>query len=1188
MNAFVPLPSGSFLFVNALPQVELLEIILGANHSLASDYGSSYEPYGMFMDSGEPYIEPLLLDATASGTMHLVYHHCPYTDAALQGWRFKGNQFVVSQPNEAPLLFRRREKMCVARRIELRSDGEQEGSELTLTAGDQQEPRFFGYRLDNRGYTAYLVAFTRMLPSACVYLKCCKANSSLPCEIVFHDVRKPEKQSLFQQVVGASSVPLSHECPLCLHDGGEDGVPLDYFTSIEDSVLSADCPNMKPHTYADSFVFLGPGNAGSRVHKHYAIGSLSNTLQIRQFRKMTQVSVQYPNNLWLSRAGAYHEGFNPPEAERTYYIVRGAEYTTADSPTQTLQEVMLFYDSLANAHENKGTQFISDLKKRAIAETKTADAIFAEHPIANDVTYFHSSPIGSTFRFVAGGSFKLPSSKFLSPAVIKGFCVAPLFYDQWAVFLAVEEPSTSPASPRAEAVEPRQQTPTKDWSSSPLPWWHDKPAPGYSSARLGQVLYMQLPISGSRSYNERTLHVFNASTHGSFHCSAAGGASVLLLHHDVVNHVLRLEERFRDGTVVGDSQVEVRRVLHGSLLPTRTVTTLEKGPDAVLWISTLTTRRFAAEESFYYIPEQVPGRVASIQRATGFHRDGNCIGEWAPPLSSAVCTQFCVSLHAYRVKIPSRGGSGCTFEEDSELSSMCLAYPCSRGQLASVELNPSFTAKAPQEVRRQNNIPSEASMLKNADVSKQPFPQSRSMTRSENEHRFGQQESRSAVSRTLNMHSRSAEVSIWQDDMLDTSLEVPSGADGTASASLNLETALDLWHLRITFSSATIQSDAASKSVVSFEFSLSVVDDGGEEIHTWRTVVPPSPAPQSVWEALDMRLYRAKQILIKASQPFRIAETQVFGMPLPACPPGGFLGPSGCNTHLLQRLRSHESLDCQGAWSEWTVCQLRCRFMHVFQTEKVGGVPCQFFQQEPCQDGLCNTVFGVSLSKGEDCFTSPSRWSECVGCRQMRVWHTLRAASASGRACLSELFETRSCKSAEGCEISPTYFPAPPDQPGTAEDDISKEVDLLRPIGSIFLVCAVAFVIVLLALIESWRRWGTSMSAHQEVLNVQRQKDLAAAREQILKYRQMIQDYKTELEVEEQGTLTRELSQKSSQVDRFLTEHPLSSRGCNNPWAFVREGAVPTVSSSLLDSESLQEAVRVESGSSNDDEEIEA
>ncbi|KAL8441951.1 hypothetical protein Emed_007447 [Eimeria media] len=1096
--------TGCFIFVDALPQLELLEIILGANHSLASDYGSFNEPYGMSMESGEPYVEPLLLDAAVSGTMHLVYHHCPYTDAILQGWRFQGNQFVVREASETPLLFQRRAKMCVARRIEIRSDGEQEGSELTLTAGEHQEPRFFGYRLDDKGYTAYFVAFTRMVPSRCFSVKCCKANSSLPCQYVFYDVRKPEKKSLFQQVVGATSAPLSRECPLCIHDGGEDGVPLDYFTAIEDGVLSADCPNLKPHTYGDSFVFLGPGKSGSRVHKHYAIGSLSNTLQLRNFGKMTQVSVQYPNNLWLSRAGAYHQDFNPPEAERTYYIVRGAEYTTVDIPAKRLQEVVLFYDSLANAYENKGTQFISDLKKRAMAESKTADAIFAEHPIANDMAYFHSSPIGDTFRFVAGGSFKLPSSKFVTPAVIKGFCVSPLFYDQWAVFLVIEEPSPSSMSSRVEAIASRHHTRTTEWTSSPLPWWDDTPLAGYSSARRGQVLYMQVPIFGSRSYNERTLRVFNASTHGSFHCSAAGSSSVVLLYHDAVNHILHLEERFRDGTVLGDSQIELRRVLHGSLLPTRTVTSLEKGPDSVLWLSSLTTKRFSAEESFYYVPGEKPGRVVSIQRATGFHRDGDCIGEWAPALSSAVCTEFCVSLHAYRVKVPPRGGSGCSIEEGAELSRMCLASPCSRGRLATVQLNSNSTAKRPQTAEAQMSTSPDARTFKDAEDPEELSAHFKDKTANELAESLDWQEPSSGSS-SPNMRIQAADLTVWQDGALDKSLEVPPEADGTASATIDLEAALDLWHLRITFSSFAVQSGIPSEGFASFEFSVSLVDDDGEEIHTWQTVVPPSPASQSVWEALDMRVHRVKQIVIKALQPFRVAEIQAFGMPLPACPPGGFLGPSECSRQSLQRLHSFQSLDCQGAWSEWTVCQVDCR--------------------------------------------------------------------------------RKSCKSAEGCDISPTYFPAPPDQPGAAEDDILKEIELMRPIGGLFLVGAVALVFVLLALVEAWRRWGTSMNAHQEVLNVQRQRDLYAAREQILRYRQMIQDYKTKLDDEEQGSLMLGIPKEKSPSKALPTEEPLGILGYEKSCS---SGAESKVFNSVLPFEALRGSVMVELGGLKKDEGNEA
>ncbi|CDJ54091.1 hypothetical protein, conserved [Eimeria brunetti] len=1047
----------------------------------------------MYMDTGEPYSEPLLIDAADSGSIHVVYHHCPYNDAMLLGWRFDGNRFVTAIPGETPLLLRRRQKMCVARRVEIRSDGEPEGSELILTAGDRQEPRFFGYRVDEEGYIAYFVAFTRMLPSACVYLKCCVANSNLPCEIVFYDVRAPEILSSFEYVVGSPSVTLSHECPLCLHNGGEDGVPLEYFTSIEENQLSQECSNLTPHTYGDSFVFLGPGKDGSRVHKHFAIGSLSNTLQIREFGRMTQVSVQYPNNLWLSRSGAYHENFYPPEAVRSYYIVRGAEYTVADESRKRLQQVFFYYDSLSNAQENKGTSFISSLKKPEVANTKIPDAIFAEHPTANDMTYFYSNPLDSPIRFVSGGGFQLPSEKFVTPAAIKGFCVAPVFYDQWAVFLALEEPVVVSKQQRQQSW-PFVRTSDSSWETTPLPWWDDKSFPGFSSSRQGQLLYMQIPISGTRSYNEMTLRTFNANAYRSFHCSAAGSASVLLLHHDTVNHILHIEERLRDGSLREESQVEIRRVLHGSLLPTRTVTSLQRGPDSVLWINMLTTKRFSVDESFYYVPADLPGRIASVQRVTGFYAEGDCLGEWSPPLSSATCSEFCVSMHAYRVKVAGRGGSPCAFQAGTELARHCLESPCSRAEIESIVVN------KPSDEAAKTSVPAAFGVGKVFESRVSLHPDTPKFVG----YSLGEPLIRS--SENLAVREIPQELEVWQDSLLDTSTQVQVGADGEASATIEMKTAVDVWHLRIAFASAAGQSGVATAQMSSFAFSLSVVDDSGENIHTWETSVPPSPAAQSVWEAMDLRLYRAKTLIIKATQPFRIGEFQVFGMPLETCPTGGFLGPPSCTIPFVQRLSSHESLDCQGAWSEWTACQADCRrkrqvrwrFMQVYQLEKEGGVPCQFFQHEP--------------------------------------------SSAAGKACPSSIFETRNCLSGEGCQVSVVSFPVPPDQP-SSEDDSTEENDLMRPIGGIFLVAAMVFVLLLLAGLESWRRWGTSMSAYREVLNIQRQRDLIAARQQMLEYKQMIKDYNDHLEWEEPGSDIRAGDDVGGQSETFCTHNPFVSPG---------------------------------------------
>lgn len=94
----------------------------------------------------------------------------------------------------------------------------------------------------------------------------------------------------------------------------------------------------------------------------------------------------------------------------------------------------------------------------------------------------------------------------------------------------------------------------------------------------------------------------------------------------------------------------------------------------------------------------------------------------------------------------------------------------------------------------------------------------------------------------------------------------------------------------------------------------------------------------------------------------------------------------------------------------------------------------------------------------------------------------------------------------------------------------------MRPIGGIFLAAAVAIVFVLLGVVEIWRRWGTSMAAHREVLYVQRQRDLLAAQEQIRQYRQMIQDYKEQLEAEDNASAPQTEGTEGNRLDSFLMQ----------------------------------------------------
>lgn len=254
------------------------------------------------------------------------------------------------------------------------------------------------------------------------------------------------------------------------------------------------------------------------------------------------------------------------------------------------------------------------------------------------------------------------------------------------------------------------------------------------------------------------------------------------------------------------------------------------------------------------------------------------------------------------MKVAARGGASCAFQAGTELARHCLESPCSRAEIGSIVVNKQWDATAQAFQSKLSPDPGTTEFGRDKVGDGLGIPRE-----------------------DIGSSDTPTELEVWQDKLLDTSTQVHAGVEGEASATLELKSAVDIWHLRIAFASATGQSGATRAQVGSFECSISVADDSGENIHTWETSVPPSPAAQSVWEAMDLRLYRAKTITIKAGKPFRIGEVQVFGMPLEICPAGGFLGPPTCTIPLVQRLSSHASLDCQGAWSEWTACQADCR-----------------------------------------------------------------------------------------------------------------------------------------------------------------------------------------------------------------------------------------------------------------------
>lgn len=169
------------------------------------------------------------------------------------------------------------------------------------------------------------------------------------------------------------------------------------------------------------------------------------------------------------------------------------------------------------------------------------------------------------------------------------------------------------------------------------------------------------------------------------------------------------------------------------------------------------------------------------------------------------------------------------------------------------------------------------------------------------------------------------------DGKWDTFVLVSPPAKGqAASVQWTFESPMDLWHIRIGFASGASPKKGLAGSLTTgvmqaFPFSLSVLDDAGFEIHTWKTQAPPSVAHVTVWEALDLRLYRAKKMVLSAEAAFRLGELHLMGMPLDECPASGFLGPPECEAPVGPVLKNYDSVDCQGAWSEWTGCQIDCR-----------------------------------------------------------------------------------------------------------------------------------------------------------------------------------------------------------------------------------------------------------------------
>ena len=152
--------------------------------------------------------------------------------------------------------------------------------------------------------------------------------------------------------------------------------------------------------------------------------------------------------------------------------------------------------------------------------------------------------------------------------------------------------------------------------------------------------------------------------------------------------------------------------------------------------------------------------------------------------------------------------------------------------------------------------------------------------------------------------------------------------------------------------------------------------------------------------------------------------------------------------------------------------------------------------------------------------------------------------------------------------MSLVSFPAPPDQPADDVNNRSKENELMRPIGGIFLVLAVAVVFLLLAGLEIWRRWGISMAAYREVLNMQRQRDLMEARKQMCEYKRMIQDYKEQLQ---EGEGHKTPHDASGELDSFLMQQVVAAVGGGDELQPPESSAPPSAEPYTLDSDVISD-----------------
>ncbi|EPR63708.1 putative transmembrane protein [Toxoplasma gondii GAB2-2007-GAL-DOM2] len=199
----------------------------------------------------------------------------------------------------------------------------------------------------------------------------------------------------------------------------------------------------------------------------------------------------------------------------------------------------------------------------------------------------------------------------------------------------------------------------------------------------------------------------------------------------------------------------------------------------------------------------------------------------------------------------------------------------------------------------------------------------------------------------------------------------------------------------------------------------------------------------ALWSWQHIRLFGVQTLecsahASSADRELVLAEAEFIGKVSGLCPPEGFFGRSECPSEEARLVFDVAALDCQGTWSEWSLCDANCLSSRLFTRTREaqwGGKPCEMIQRKPCGEGpFCPSSTDSEtrrplLDLRRPCLFKESSWSACFHCRQLRRRQILREASGPGVDPCPEVVEMQFCS--ETCRLqydfahtaSSTYAP---------------------------------------------------------------------------------------------------------------------------------------------------------------------